>query len=133
MNWLMNFLFRKLVGPPNTRLDWDMLKTLLRDGSQIERHDMKETESSEADLALQFRAEGDSVKYFRSNRANKRVESLDVYRRGQFGFAVTFHDDIPVVFTRIGGRERHNPQFPPPMQTALLGLLHRVRKYADKK
>lgn len=75
MGWMRDLLWRKLIGPPNTRLDWDLLKTLLRDESHIEVYDIKELESSKADIALQFQGGGESVKYFRKRNEAPSIPS----------------------------------------------------------
>ena len=117
---------------PNVKLNWHTLKTLLRNENEVEKIDISEfNEYPGALVQMQFRDGGDSVKYFRTEHEGRSIETIDVLRPDAAGFIATFVDEVPSTFTRIGGTTRKSPEFPPGVQTVLLGLLRRVRAYAE--
>lgn len=89
--------------------------------------------SVKAEVQMRFLDKEDSVCYFRSIRDDDvDVETLDVYRSGEAGFIVTFYDEVPVDFSRAGGRNTQRPRFSSEQLEVLLALLRRIRTYASK-
>jgi hypothetical protein len=126
-------LDRKRLFAPNLQLDWETLRTLMRDRTLVNKFDISDrNEYPGASVQAQFRWGDDSVKYFRTTHSHSRTETLDVYRPNAFGFVVTFQDEVPSLFQRVGGRTRKNPEFTLPQRTALIELLRRFRSYADE-
>jgi len=130
--------------PKTTKLDWQTLATLFRNEDDIVRVRMMSTPGAgnSADFGIMLQTERESVKYYRSSRStyynapkteDRLVETIDVYRRREFGFMATFANEQCIEFTRVGGSSRKNPAFPPEVETVLKALLLRIRALADKK
>jgi|GEM_PF-3011937 len=130
--------------PKNTKLDWPTLATLFRNEEDIVRVRLMSTPGAgnSADFGIMLQTELESVKYYRSHRStyfkvpsgeDRLVETIDVYRRGEFGFIATFANEHCIAFDRVGGTKRDNPNFLPEVETVLKALLLRIRALADKK
>jgi hypothetical protein len=119
-------------GPQVLPLDWQTLGTFMRERKSLEVRVMDAEEKGPADFGVQFRDEtGDSAKYFRSRRNGRRLETLDVLRRGQVGFTASFADEKLIEFARPATYRTSQPNLPDWKMTVLIALLRRIRSHAN--
>ncbi len=139
---LLAFLIWGPEYPRSTPIDWMELRRIMPTAGDIQY--LKEIGEGEgrsglqdAHIKVRFMSEKsgtmDSVMYYSTRRDDgKRAETLDVSRRGEFGFIVTFVDEQPTTFERIGGRTTANPEFAPSQLNGLVLFLRRFRGYAEQ-
>ena len=118
--------------PKNLPLDWSTLSTFMRNPCEYEMILNPNDRGLNADFGIQFRSVRESVMYFVTERADEKVETLDLNRKGYAGFIVTFFNGEVGTLQRIAGRTSRHPQLQPQQHTALEGLLKRVRAETKK-